>query len=266
VVLGINRRNALIARENPRDAIRLVRDKVATKQRLAHHGVRVPPTLALLERLDELVGMRWETLPTGWVMKPRSGSRGRGVLVVPTMLPADRCATHARAIVEGDFTDGRPDGALLEPLLVADQELRALAPHGLPDVRVVVWRGEALLAMARLPTIASGGRGNLHQGGIGAAIDLGSGVLTRAVHGRSVITRHPDTGALIVGRRVPGWSEVLRFAIAAAAATRLGYAGVDLVIDEHAGPLVLEVNGHPGLEIQNVCDRPLIQASYRRAS
>ena len=33
-------------------------------------------------------------------------------------------------------------------------------------------------------------------------------------------------------------------------ASRLGYVGVDLVLDKN-GPMVLEVNKRPGLEIQN---------------
>lgn len=266
MVLGINRRNALIARENPPGAIRLVRDKVATKQRLAAHGVAVPATLALLTRPDEVDVMNWASLPRGWVMKPRRGSRGRGVLVAAEPLGTDRCVTHASAIIDGEFTDGRQDAALIEPLLVPRRELRSLAPQGLPDVRVVVWRGEPLLAMARLPTVASRGRGNLHQGGIGAAIDLSSGEMVRAVHGGIAISRHPDTGGTIVGASIPCWTAVLDDAVAAAAATGLGYAGVDVVIDEHAGALVLEVNGHPGLEIQNVCGRPLVPARYGRAS
>ena len=32
----------------------------------------------------------------------------------------------------------------------------------------------------------------------------------------------------------------------------LGYLGVDVVIDEDLGPLVLEVNAKPGLQVQNV--------------
>lgn len=32
----------------------------------------------------------------------------------------------------------------------------------------------------------------------------------------------------------------------------LNYLGVDVVLDEERGPLVMEVNARPGLEIQNV--------------
>jgi hypothetical protein len=32
----------------------------------------------------------------------------------------------------------------------------------------------------------------------------------------------------------------------------LGYPGVDLVIDEELGPLVMEVNARPGLQVQNI--------------
>src|SRR5207244_8889482 len=42
---------------------------------------------------------------------------------------------------------------------------------GIPDVRVVLYRDEPAMAMLRLPTRASNGRANLHQGGIGAGID-----------------------------------------------------------------------------------------------
>ena len=35
----------------------------------------------------------------------------------------------------------------------------------------------------------------------------------------------------------------------------LGYLGVDVCLDKDKGPLILEVNGRPGLEIQNVHNR-----------
>lgn len=264
MVLGINRRNALIARENPKWAIRLARDKVATKERLAAAGVPVAATLARLVEDRDVRSFEWSRLPDRWVMKPQRGSRGRGVLVV-TGRSGDRWTraggsvvsdvslrAHASAIIDGSFTDGARDAVLFEPLLVADERLAPMAPTGLPDVRVICRRGTPLMAMLRLPTVASEGRGNLHQGGIGAAIEMASGVITRAVHRGREVSVHPDTGGVIVGQVVPLWPEVLSAAAASGPAVGLGYVGVDLVLDAQLGVIVLEVNSHPGLEIQNI--------------
>ncbi len=40
-------------------------------------------------------------------------------------------------------------------------------------------------------------------------------------------------------------------------ATGLHYLGVDIVVDADRGPLILEVNARPGLEIQNVTEAGL---------
>src|SRR5439155_1697095 len=60
----------------------------------------------------------------------------------------------------------------------------------------------------------------------------------------------PDTGVPIVGRRVPFWNDVLELAQRVARAVGLGYLGVDIVIDELHGPMLLEANARPGLAIQ----------------
>ncbi len=44
----------------------------------------------------------------------------------------------------------------------------------------------------------------------------------------------------------------------------LGYIGVDICIDQTRGPLVLEVNGRPGIEIQNVQKRGLFAEPRQR--
>ena len=50
---------------------------------------------------------------------------------------------------------------------------------------------------------------------------------------------------------------MLEVARRAALAVPLGYLGVDVSIDRQRGPLVLELNARPGLEIQNICGRGL---------
>jgi alpha-L-glutamate ligase-like protein len=114
------------------------------------------------------------------------------------------------------------------------------------------------MAMLRLPTRASNGRANLHQGGIGTGIDLDTGLTHHAVQRNRAIDAHPDTGRPIVGLRVPYWEKVLSLSRLVAEAVGLGYIGVDVVIDAQLGPLLLEANARPGLAIQIANGRGLL--------
>jgi glutathione synthase/RimK-type ligase-like ATP-grasp enzyme len=49
---------------------------------------------------------------------------------------------------------------------------------------------------------------------------------------------------------VPYWREVLDMASRVAEAVGLGYIGVDIVVDQELGPMLLEANARPGLAIQ----------------
>jgi alpha-L-glutamate ligase-like protein len=275
--LGINARNAVIARRNPRRAILEARNKILTKQRLAAAGIPVPETLC--EVHDRRTARRFDdtVLPDRWVVKPACGSGGRGVVVtVDALRPQRSWSTpggvltvedlrrHLAGIVGGEHSTGDDDVALFEPLLRSHPDVADLTVAGLPDFRIVCDGSVALMAMARIPTVASGGRGNLHQGGIGAAVDLDSGRITRAVHDRRPLEVHPDTHRQLVGTRLPSWGHVVDIARRCSAATGLGYLGVDVVVDADRGPLVLEVNSHPGLEIQNVTGSPLRPSRWHR--
>jgi alpha-L-glutamate ligase-like protein len=254
--VGINARNRVIGRDNDPAAIAAVRDKLETKRLLLAAGVPTAPTVTVIADRVGLARFDPTRLPETWVMKPACSSQGRGVLVGSRAMPPDRIRRHAERIVAGELSDLDGDAALIEPLLRPHPDL-APAGLGLPDVRVVVHRGTPLLAMVRLPTAASGGRSNLHQGGIGAAVDLSSGLITRARRHGQAIELHPDDGRPLLGRAVPHWTEIVELAVRCGPATGLGYLGVDAVVDIELGPLVLEVNSHPGLEIQNVCGVPL---------
>jgi hypothetical protein len=49
---------------------------------------------------------------------------------------------------------------------------------------------------------------------------------------------------------VPHFDRLLNLVARCCRMTGLGYVGVDLVIDRHKGPLMLELNARPGLAIQ----------------
>jgi glutathione synthase/RimK-type ligase-like ATP-grasp enzyme len=50
--------------------------------------------------------------------------------------------------------------------------------------------------------------------------------------------------------QVPYWQEILTIASQSFELTGLGYLGVDIVLDKQIGPLMLELNARPGLNIQ----------------
>jgi alpha-L-glutamate ligase-like protein len=159
---------------------------------------------------------------------------------------------HAAGIISGLYAlGGQRDVAMVEERLELHHELRRVAYEGVPDVRVIVFRGIPVMSMIRLPTHRSGGRANLHQGAIGAGIDLSTGVTSHAILRGTSVQRHPDTGEPVVGFHIPRFDEILRIAVRASDATGLGYVGADVVVDEHHGPVVLELNARPGLAIQS---------------
>lgn len=268
-VLGFNARNERIARDNPPRAIALVDDKHATKLALTAAGAPAAPTLALVESRRDLAALDWAALGDSWALKPNQSLGGCGILLGAAPDPDVPAGTgwltgsgrriskadvrdHARFILDGEFS-GRPrDAALFEPLIRAHGDVERLSYQGLADVRVLCLSDRPVMAMMRLPTSASGGRANLHQGAIGAAVDLATGVITGAWVGRNPLERHPDTGVELIGATVPCWDGVLAAASRCGPATGLHYVGADVVIDRDAGPLVLEVNARPGLQIQNV--------------
>jgi hypothetical protein len=65
-----------------------------------------------------------------------------------------------------------------------------------------------------------------------------------------LVEEHPDTGVLVAGLVIPQWDFILESSARGYEVTGLGYLGVDMVIDADLGPLILEMNARPGLNIQ----------------
>jgi alpha-L-glutamate ligase-like protein len=106
------------------------------------------------------------------------------------------------------------------------------------------------MAMVRLPTRMSRGKANLHQGAIGVGISIDEGKTLSAVWRNAVTEIHPDTGMPVQGVAIPHWDRLLEMAAQAYDLTQLGFQGIDIVLDRRKGPLVLELNARPGLNIQ----------------
>jgi alpha-L-glutamate ligase-like protein len=263
--LGLNRRNQeFLLRLNPPRLVGLVDHKVQTKEVLGRHGLPVPCTFACYTRQRQLPALaRDAEARSAFVLKPARGAGGEGVVVIAgrhaghfvkasgSRLAMSDLLAHAADIIAGAFSLSQArDEAVTEYRLTPEPVLAAYSPGGIPDVRVVVVRGVPIMAMLRLPTRASDGRANLHVGGVGVGLDLGSGRAVHAIWRDRAIATHPDTHQPLSALQVPDWNEILSLAARCYEAVPLGYFGADIVIDVTLGPVILELNARPGLSIQ----------------
>ncbi|HPH78786.1 MAG TPA: sugar-transfer associated ATP-grasp domain-containing protein, partial [bacterium] len=82
-ILGMNARNLLYIREhNPRSAVRLADDKLASKKVLKKNKIPVMPMLALFDSFQDIEEFDFESLPSSFVIKPNKGFGGEGIWVV----------------------------------------------------------------------------------------------------------------------------------------------------------------------------------------
>jgi glutathione synthase/RimK-type ligase-like ATP-grasp enzyme len=156
-----------------------------------------------------------------FVIKPAKGSGGDGIWVFSgqrnnkyrkisgTYVGQDEQLYHISNIISGVYSlGGLPDKAMIEYRIQFDPIFADISYLGAPDIRIIVFLGVPVMAMVRLPTRASDGKANLHQGAI------------------------------------------LELAAQCYELTGLGYLGVDFVLDKEKGPMLLEINARPGLNIQ----------------
>lgn len=264
-VLGLNARNGdFISFYNPRKLYPRVDDKILTKSLLTAADMPVPALYGIISTQYEAAHA--STLlekHDKFALKPAHGAGGDGILVIVgkrkgrwlkpdgRMLEPEAIEHQVSGILSGMFSlGGHPDEAMLEALVEFDPVFDQIAWQGVPDVRVIVFLGFPVMAMARLPTQASGGRANLHQGAVGVGIDLATGRTHGGVCAGQVVGEHPDTGASLHGFQIPHWPAILQMAASCHEPIGLGYMGVDIVLDRQRGPVILELNARPGLSIQ----------------
>lgn len=264
LILGMNARNFLYIRNfNKKSSKKIADDKLLTKIVCEKAGVPTPKLLAEFRTLQDARDFDWGSLPTSFVVKPAAGYGGSGITIIRNWNGESGEASDGEIftrtdleskvfdILDGAFSlSNFPDSAFIEDIVIPHSIFKKIAWGGVPDIRVIVCNQVPIMAMLRLPTKYSGGRANLHLGALGVGIDLRTGITTQAIFGNETIKFLPDTKTKVRGIKIPSWDKLLDVAVRTQVASKLGYAGVDIVIDDNRGPLVLEVNARPGLSIQ----------------
>lgn len=264
-VVGINARNHdYVMPNNPRKLYKYVDDKVQTKQLALKANIAVPELYGLIstvhdsDSITDIIGDKKD-----FVIKPAHGSGGKGILVIEnrrkdlfikpngTVINSQSIKHHVENILGGVYSlGGQPDQAIIEYRVKFDPVFNSISYLGIPDIRMLVYKGIPVMAMLRLPTQQSDGKANLHQGAVGVGIQLMTGITTYAVYKDRRISEHPDFGSQLSDIQIPGWQNLLLLSARCYELAPLGYLGVDIVLDAELGPLVLELNARPGLAIQ----------------
>jgi len=265
-LLGLNARAALYSyRYNTGRGRNIASSKILTKTVLSKNEIPVPEVYGKIQTLEAVQKFEWSKLPSAYVMKPSRGLGGEGIIVVKKKasdgdgwITTDRkrvsiedLKLHALSIQEGAYSlENAQDTALIEEYIGRHKALAKYSYRGTPDIRIIVFNKIPVMAMLRLPTRESGGRANLHQGAIGVGIDIATGITTYAIYHREYIKNKPGTKRKLHGIKIPFWNRILSIAVQASDATKLGYTSVDMLLHPEKGPVVIELNYQPGLEIQ----------------
>lgn len=264
-ILSINQRNSdYVLRYNRRKLYPLVDDKLQTKRLAIEAGIAVPSLYEIIDSEHQIKELETILQPyKDFVIKPAHGAGGDGILVVTDrafnryrqingkLLSIPELSYHLSCLLSGAYSlGGHSDYAIIEHRVVVDPVFKEVSFEGIPDIRIITLLGYPAMAMVRLPTRLSGGKANLHQGAIGVGINLATGKTLGGVFHNDAIDFHPDTMAPIVDIQVPYWDKILEIAASCYELTGLGYLGVDIVLDKDHGPLMLELNARPGLNIQ----------------
>jgi alpha-L-glutamate ligase-like protein/uncharacterized protein (TIGR02421 family) len=264
--MGLNAREKYIKKYNNIKAFNLANDKIYAREILEQYDIPVPKLLYLIERREDIGRFDWTKLPKEFVIKPSQGSQGKGILVLKhykddvyqkvdrSFITKAELERHLNHIIDGIYSlDRSYDTVIIEERLKPHPCFNTLDNNGLPDIRVIVVNMVPVMAMLRIPTKASKGKANIHQGGIAFGIDLRTGMITYGISGSQSITLNSKMREFVI----PDFDDVLRYSVMSQEASGIGYLGVDVTIDQDHGPLILELNAQPGLEIQNANMAPL---------
>lgn len=273
-ILGINARSLSYLKPlNTKKGRRIADSKLLTKKYLAKAGLPTPSLLAVFKTPREVAEFDWLSLPDNFVLKPVTGYGGGGIIIVKkkakwagewylmddSIINVSDLRLRTLDILAGQYSlHDLPDYAMIEERIKIAKVFRKYAYQGTPDIRVIVFNKVPVMAMLRLPTAQSKGKANLHQGAIGVGVDIATGITTYGICQGRFVKYIPGTKRKVNGLKLPKWNTILTLAVKAQeVVAQLGYVGVDIVFDKKHGPVVLELNNQPGLEIQNANRAPL---------
>jgi hypothetical protein len=268
----------------------LIENKIATCSYLAAYGMPTTPMLAVY--CDNLKTGATNIASDEWHLrdilvdeasypmfgKPIEALRSLGSIGLQRYLPQSESleTCDGRLLPLGEFISllrkHYATGYIFQKLMSPHAAIRALCGNRLATVRVVTLANEAgpkvFRACWKIPAGVNTADNYWRKGNLLAQIDIAQGQVLRVLSGKGLDLvqhdHHPDSGAPLIGFRLPHWQRVLDTAIEAARLMQhVPLIGWDIaVVDE--GPVIIEMNQCPDFVTAQLADaRGILQPELK---
>jgi len=251
---------------------RVLNDKLAFHQFCSERNLRTIRVYALAEDgALSWTSPRQQRLPEcSLFIKPRNSNGGSGterwIFGNGQYVGKDGWTLDSQALCEHLAELSRANSYLVQECLINHPELEQLTAGALSTLRMYTFaneRGEMehIFSMFKMSQDPEAVVDNIHRGGLAASVDPVTGLLGRATDSGKLartgwLDRHPVTGAQILGLRLPFWRQALDLALLAHQKLPAAYViGWDVAITEN-GPVIVEGNKAPDIEIEQRLDGP----------
>lgn len=185
------------------------------------------------------------------ITKPDVGSRGKNIQLF-------EYNNEQQAI---DFFNSIKEETICEEYICQHEKLSSLNPNSVNSIRIVSLLSDNDITFISA-SLKSGGHktsfvDNMHSDGVGANVDIGTGVVTGVGYdyNNNTYIYHPVTGTQIVGFSIPFWTETLELIKRTHAdVPECPLIGWDVAITDK-GPEIIEINGAPGPKLMQLMDQ-----------
>lgn len=196
------------------------------------------------------------------IIKPADGYNGNGIYILKASDGEEAIRKAHESFSQHKYT--------IEEVLEQDGILREMNPGTLNTMRVNVINNNGSFEIQN--AILRTGQGskpvdNICAGGLVSWIDVETGIIVSQFYDLSdkIVLKHPLTGAIMIGKKIPMWEKVKAIAVdCARKISRVKYTSWDIAVIKNGDIAIVEGNTYGNFNIQQVITQIGVLAQYQK--